>query len=389
MCSVLQSADPNQSHYRASADPADAHSVDSRRLILALIILVLWSLALLFQLRSWIFPYSKTGSTEDHAAVSVIVCAHQFGPKLPRLIAHLQAQTYQTFEVVIVNDGPNADIEDYLTSLVWDKLRIVPFNSAQKVTPGKKAPLSAGIQSAAHPWVLVTDADCMPGPEWISTMMGARKEGDQMILGVAPFVVKPGVLNLIQRFDAFIIAIQYLGAALRGTAYMGVGRNMLYSGSLFDRVGGFAGHSTLMSGDDDLFVQSAVRNTRVSVSINPKSFVYSEPPPSRAAWVWQKRRHLSAGHAYTPLAKMQTTAFAMSWLIFWCGIPILILFGIPWMILFLPVGVLWVLFGRQAIRLRHDTLIPWFPLLAVFYCIMIVIFGVLLILKPPGRWSTS
>jgi hypothetical protein len=39
-----------------------------------------------------------------------------------------------------------------------------------------------------------------------------------MVLGVAPFVAKPGVLNLIQRFDAFIIAIQYLGAALRGTA---------------------------------------------------------------------------------------------------------------------------------------------------------------------------
>jgi cellulose synthase/poly-beta-1,6-N-acetylglucosamine synthase-like glycosyltransferase len=358
-------------------------------LILVLIILAFWSFALLIQLRYWILPDSPESPSEYNPGVSVIVCAHQSGPHLQRLITCLQAQSYAPFEVVFVNDGPDPNVGSFLNTVQWDKFRVIPFDSNTKSVPGKKAPLTAGIQAAGYPWILVTDADCIPGPEWVSTMMRARTEKTEIVLGVAPFLRTPGILNLIQRFDAFVIAIQYLGAALRGAAYMGVGRNMLYRKLLFDQVSGFASHADHMSGDDDLFVQSAGRSSNVKVSLDPESFVYSDAPGSLLVWIWQKRRHLSTGHIYTLQAKIRTALFAMSWIVFWCGMPLLILYGVPWLMLCVPAGLLWFLFGLQAIRLRHQALIPWYPLLAPIYCGVIVIFAVLLILKPPQRWSLS
>ena len=50
--------------------------------------------------------------------------------------------------------------------------------------------------------------------------------------------------------------MQYLGMAIRGVPYMGVGRNLGYRRSLFFEKKGFGSHINLASGDDDLFVNS-------------------------------------------------------------------------------------------------------------------------------------
>ena len=42
-----------------------------------------------------------------------------------------------------------------------------------------------------------------------------------------------GFLNKLIRFDTFLIAVNYLSAAIKGKAYMGVGRNLGYKKELF------------------------------------------------------------------------------------------------------------------------------------------------------------
>jgi biofilm PGA synthesis N-glycosyltransferase PgaC len=65
------------------------------------------------------------------------------------------------------------------------------------------------------------------------------------------------------------IGMQYLGMAIRGIPYMGVGRNLAYRKDLFFRKKGFGAHNHIISGDDDLFVNANASgaNTRVEFSI--------------------------------------------------------------------------------------------------------------------------
>ena len=52
----------------------------------------------------------------------------------------------------------------------------------------------------------------------------------------------------------FFIAVQFLGNALKGNTYMGVGRNLAYRKHLFFDNKGFGSHNHIRSGDDDLFI---------------------------------------------------------------------------------------------------------------------------------------
>ena len=67
---------------------------------------------------------------------------------------------------------------------------------------------------------------------------------------------RSGFLNKYIRYDCMTIAMQYLGMAIRGIPYMGVGRNLAYRRSVFFENKGFGNHNHIVSGDDDLFVNS-------------------------------------------------------------------------------------------------------------------------------------
>jgi len=322
--------------------------------------------------------------------VSVIVCVHRDVQKLTRLLKHLLAQSYPTYEIIIVNDGPQKDISDFLHGQTDARLKVLDFDSDTKDMPGKKAPLTAGIECAHNEWLLLTDADCVPGPQWISEMMRHASPDVEIVLGVAPLYRKPSFLNLLQRFDNMITAIQYLGAAIRGKAYMGVGRNLLYRKELHQTAGGFTAHAHMVGGDDDLFVQAASNASNTVTCINPSAFVYSEAPASGKDWLRQKRRHLSAGKIYSRSAKVQTTLFAVSWFIAWVCLPFVFLQGTYWLttgVLFC--SILWFLFARVARRLEYQELTPWFPFLVISYCIELCTFAILLILPAPKTWMTS
>ncbi len=343
---------------------------------------------------------SNVGDLKD--GVSVVVCVHRDVQKLDRLFKCLFVQSFPLYEIVVVNDGPDPGIAEYLRAVripvrrsdgnpaPTTSLCIVEFDSSKKTTHGKKAPLTAGIVAAQYDWLLLTDGDCVMGPEWITEMRQQVSPGIKMILGVAPFFPKPGLCNLLQRFDGFIISVQYISAALRGKPFMGVGRNLLYHRSLFEKAKGFSSHAHLVSGDDDLFMQSVADRHNTSVCTNPSAFVFSEAADSWTAWIQQKRRHLSASSGYSQIAKLQTTTFALSWIVVWLGIPFILCCCTFWTVTGIVAGaVLWSLFAYHAHRLYQRKLIPTYPFIAVCYCVMLCTFAILLTIRQPKTWMKS
>lgn len=354
-----------------------------------ILICLVWSVAALWQWYAWYLPRAqgRVSNAGISPPVSVIVCVHDNVPALQKLLAALSDQSYKAYEIVIVNDGPNTYVADFLASVPdRDRLRIVTYDASQKTIAGKKAPLAAGIHAARYDWLLLTDADCVPSNNWIETMMRCTPAESGIVLGIAPFFKARGLRNLLQRFDGLVVAVQYAGAALRGWPYMGVGRNLMYHRSLFT---GFDRHLHLVSGDDDLFVQSVATASNTTVCLDRSSFVYSDAPATWADWLFQKRRHVSTGRSYTFRAKAFTSVFAITFLLAWLLLPWVMMQGTWLYVGIVFVTVQWLLFWRAVQRLAQPGLRLFFPLLVYGYCIVLFLFPIFLILRPPQAWNRS
>jgi hypothetical protein len=126
----------------------------------------------------------------------------------------------------------------------------------------------------------------------------------EIVLGMGLYVKSKGILNFLIRMDALQIAIQYMGLAVRGFPYMGVGRNLAYKKHLFFDVGGFKKHIDLKWGDDDLFINQVAQSNNTTVCAIPDAQTYSKSKNSFRAWFTQKRRHMSTSGRYRFGTKM-------------------------------------------------------------------------------------
>ncbi len=208
-------------------------------------------------------------------------------------------QSYRSFEIVVTNDSSTDHTASLLASYASTNTTLRSVTESAETHPGKKKALATAIANARASWLLATDGDCAPAsPDWIGHMMAARGPGTEIVLGYSPYRRRPGLLNKWIRFEALYTAVQYLTASLAGHPYMGVGRNLLYSRTLFDRLGGFSAHEHIMAGDDDLLVNAGATPSNTEICIHPDSWVFTEPHVTWRAYQRQKQRHLAVGKHY-------------------------------------------------------------------------------------------
>ena len=240
-------------------------------------------------------------------SVSVIICAKNESENLREFLPAVLNQKYHDFEVIVVNDGSTDETEQLLVDLKrqYSNLYSTYVPEDVKVMSSKKLALTIGIKAAHNEIILLTDADCKPVSEnWISLMVRNFTDKKDFVLGYGAYEKKKGILGHLISYDTFFIALQYMGFAIRGVPYMGVGRNMAYRNKIFFDNRGFASILHLQSGDDDLFVNSNTNgiNTRVETDCDSKTV--SEPKETFSEWYYQKERHLST----SPFYKSKTQA---------------------------------------------------------------------------------
>lgn len=233
--------------------------------------------------------------------VSIIICARNEAENLKKNLPLFLEQDYKNFEVIVVDDRSEDETGEVLRSMCtkYPRLRVSSVRNDPKFTHGKKLALMLGIKASVNEWLLLTDADCYPaGKNWLSVMQSNFRDSTDIVLGYGGYIKKPGLLNLIIRFETAFTALFYIGMARAGKPYMGVGRNLAYRKSLFFKNKGFATHTNLSSGDDDLFVNETANARNTAIEINPESFTWSSAEKKFSDWYWQKKRHLTTGSRY-------------------------------------------------------------------------------------------
>ena len=285
-------------------------------------ILIVFGLMLILQLYTYLAGFlrlalfKKKPKNTTHPPVSLVICARNEEDNLRRFLPLVLEQDYPNYEVIVVNDCSFDNSYDLLKelALTYRHLKVANIKEVEGREHGKKFAMTIGIKAAQHETLVLTDADCYPSSNhWISSIMDAYEPGKEIVLGYGKYERKPGFLNLMIRFDTFYIATQYLSMALRGKAYMGVGRNLSYKKNLFFQVKGFASHIHLDSGDDDLFINEVATLHNTAIVIEKGSSTVSEPKTGWKAWFHQKKRHISTAKYYKAEHKSALVMEPLSW----------------------------------------------------------------------------
>ncbi|MGZ3882779.1 MAG: glycosyltransferase [Bacteroidia bacterium] len=248
-------------------------------------------------------PLSTPGSGNELQPVSVIICARNEDENLTEYLPKVLTQDYPEFEVLVVNDCSWDNTETVIDEFakIFPNLKKVNIKEDAYYKHGKKFAVMVGIKGAKYENLVFTDADCVPvSDQWLKEMASGFSGTKEIVLGYGAYTKQPGFLNTLIRFDTFTIALQYLTAAIKGKAYMGVGRNLGYKKSLFFKHKGFSSHYHITSGDDDLFVNEAATPDNTNVCLSHDAITYSKAKTSFADWRRQKQRHLTTSPHYKP-----------------------------------------------------------------------------------------
>ena len=309
--------------------------------------------------------------------VSVIIAARNEEDNLFELLPFILEQQYPEFEVIVINHQSIDDSTHILKALQrqYEHLKVIDLPRNQHLGTGKKLPLTIAIKGSKYEHLLFTDADCKPNSEyWIRGMAKHFSEKKKLILGYGPYNKEKGFLNKIIRLDTALIAINYLAFAKAGVPYMGVGRNLAYTKSLFLENKGFKSHYSLQSGDDDLFVQETARNRNYAICLDQNSFCYSEPKTTWSDWIKQKSRHFTTTSRYGVIKKLLLGIYPLTLLLLYTSfITLLINNWLSWVsvgVIALVLILKWLIHGIALKKLNERTFIWLFPFWDVFYAVL-------------------
>ena len=119
------------------------------------------------------------------------------------------------------------------------------------------------------------------------------------VLGYGGYKKENGLLNKYIRYESLTIMMQYLGMAIQSIPYMGVGRNLAYRRSVFfNKKKGFGSHNHIVSGDDDLLVNTIATGENTFVEYRSENHTRSVPCSGISEWIIQKKRHLTTAPYY-------------------------------------------------------------------------------------------
>jgi glycosyltransferase involved in cell wall biosynthesis len=320
----------------------------------------------------------------DRKPVQLILCVRNEGENLRRFLPLLMNQSHPDYRVLVIDDHSADDTPEILEEYRKRFPGLTVMTNVRHL--GKKRSMQQAIEASDRPVLAFTDGDCQPvSNHWLNLITSRIDRGKSVVLGYAPFFRKSTGVNLFARFECVMTATQYFSYALAGIPYMGVGRNLSYTQSLFDQYGGFIDHLDKVSGDDDLFVNRAANRNNTAVQLDPRSFVYSAAPDSWRQFFRQKRRHISTSPRYRRFHQLLLGFFAATQLLFYLALPFT---GFPMGLLlwFIRMLLIYPVAYRIFRKLDAPDLILFFPLLDILLALYYVVLSILAIFPPRNTW---
>ena len=233
--------------------------------------------------------------------LSVVICARNESENLRRNLPAILKQDYPDFEVIVINDGSTDESEDLLSELEEEYPNLYHSftpDSARYISR-KKLALTLGIKASKYDWLVFTAADCTPvSDKWLRRIARNFTPSTDIVLGYSGYERGKGWLHKRVSFDSLFTSLRYLGFALAGKPYMGIGRNLAYRKELFFKVKGFSTHLNMQRGEDDLFINQIANENNTRVETSPDSVIRMQPVERYKDWKEEKVSYMATARFY-------------------------------------------------------------------------------------------
>jgi biofilm PGA synthesis N-glycosyltransferase PgaC len=224
-------------------------------LYLAIFLFLIYSLLVVYYWLSWrSIPEFSPSPQLYSTKVSIIIPARNEEKNIGELLRAIEHQTYprDLVEVVVINDHSTDD-----TALVVKKFSGVVLLDLKDelINSYKKKAIESGIAAASGELIITTDADCVPPPAWLETMISLYEErGAVFVAAPVAILADSTPLQIFQALD-FLVLQGITGAVVFKKIHaMCNGANMAYEKNAFFSVNGFQGIMDIASGDDMLLM---------------------------------------------------------------------------------------------------------------------------------------
>ncbi len=246
--------------------------------------------------------------------VSIIIAAHDEVQRIPALIAALQAQTYPRERMdIVVADDRSTDGTAQVVAHLDPAVRIVRIDVTPAGVSPKKHALHTAIEAATAEFLLFTDADCRPGPDWVRAMVRRLAGGAEVVVGLSPVDGIRHGAQLLRGYESARASMLMVAAIGWEAPYMSLGRNWGYLRRSYEAVGGLPSLGHHLGGDDDLLLQRYVSaGAHIASCTERDAACPTDPPAGWGALLRMRVRHLHVAAAYRGRGALLLAGFELA-----------------------------------------------------------------------------
>ena len=321
--------------------------------------------------------------------VSVIVPARNEAHHIEELFKSLKKQNYPSefLEFCIIDDRSSDGTFARIEAGAKELPNVIPLritDTVPHVAPKKRA-IDLGIRRSSGEIILVTDADCRPGENWVHSFATRFSNDVAMVCGYAPYHPRSSFLHKLLALDFFSLAAVSAAGIGIDVPLTCAGGNLAYRRRAYYAIGGFEKIASFISGDDDLLLHE-MHHRRVGKILylpEPEAAVQTELPNSWRQFFWQRIRFASKSRHYDPQITAALVAVYFMNFLLGCGLlASLALRKWSWLggILFLwMIKALaeFILLKRAADLFGEQHLLRYLPAANILHPFYIILFGAL------------
>ena len=340
-------------------------------------------------------PENFTPSTP----LTIVIVAHNEEENIVSCLNGILSQSYpaELMEIIVVDDRSTdrtATLIRELNSPLIQLLMLEDYPEYIHAPAFKKSGIELAVGMSKHDWIVMTDADCMHGSYWLSSIAYAREASDAVFLA-GPVLMEGSNSLLVKMQQMENLAFMLItGAGIQsGLHGMANGANMSFSKHAFHMVNGYEGNYQYASGDDMFLIEKMKEKYPGQISFIKSTFAgaitsakesWNAFIRQRLRWAGKNKglRKRTISFIWTFIA-MYHVALLITFILALLNVtgwwPFLILLGVKWISDLLLLRKSASFFG-QRINILH--FIP----LQVLYSFYLGYVGWLLMLGKKGDW---
>jgi cellulose synthase/poly-beta-1,6-N-acetylglucosamine synthase-like glycosyltransferase len=283
-------------------------------LLITVFFLLLYAGLIFFYWHAWKkLNYYNDEPAIDCRLLSVIVPTRNEEKNITALLNALSQQTYskEFFEIIVVDDYSIDCTAERVKSFNLPNLVLIQPDAPSPFSSKKKA-IEAGIKIARGELIITTDADCIPGKNWLQTINNFYVKNDAAFIAApVKFSYNNSVVQIFQSLD--FLTLQGITAASVSANFhtMCNGANLAYKKEVFQEVNGFEGIDKVATGDDMLLMYKIWKDHpgKIFYLKNKEAIVSTQPMHTWKDFFTQRKRWASKTLVYDDYIIIAVLAF--------------------------------------------------------------------------------